>query len=80
MLAEERNRLGHEFLQIIRRNVAHLLPEDTAKELVDSRLRQIVTSLHGTAALLISHPRAYGLSREKSIRDTEDLVSYLLKK
>ena len=78
-LMEQRDELGHEFLQLIRRNVADLLPHDTEKAIVDRRLRQIVTALHGAAALLIAHPRAYGLSRERAIRDTEALVADLLK-
>jgi len=79
-LTLQRDKLGREFLQIIRRNVAHLLPDATADDVVDKRFRQVVTSLHGTAALLISHPKAYGLSRDKAVRETEELVADLLKK
>lgn len=79
VLTEQRDELGREFLQLIRRNVADLLPEGTEKAVVDSRLRQIVTALHGAAALLIAHPRAYGLNKEKAIRDMEALVADLLK-
>lgn len=78
-LKEQRDDLGREFLQLIRRNVAELLPENTEKAVVDSKLRQIVTALHGAAALLIAHPRAYGLSQEKAIHDTEMLVADILK-
>jgi AcrR family transcriptional regulator len=78
-LTEERDRLGREFLYGVRRIVQNVLPQNTTKEVVDSRLRQILTCLHGTAALLISHPRAYGLNRDKAIRDTEEAIEHLLR-
>lgn len=77
-LTGERDRLGREFLQGFRSIVQNVMPPNTAKEVVDVRLRQILTCLHGTAALLISHPRAYGLSRERAIRDTEETIAQLL--
>jgi AcrR family transcriptional regulator len=78
ILTEERDRLGKEFLQGIRSIIQRLLPVEASREMVDLRLRQIVTCLHGTAALLIAHPRAYGLNREKAIRDTENVVASLV--
>ncbi len=77
-LTEERDRLGRQFLQSIRGIVQNVLPSNTQRDVVDTRLRQIMTNVHGMAALLISHPRAYGLTRERSIRDTEDAVMRLL--
>jgi len=75
----ERERLGQEFLKGIRRIVRDILPADTPAAIVDMRLRQIVTCLHGTAGLLIAHPKAYGLSKQKAVKDMEDAVSCLLK-
>lgn len=79
LLNEERDRLGKEFLQGIREVVQELLSLETPKETVDMRLRQIVMTLHGAAALLLAHPKAYGLSRNKAIQDTEELVGCILR-
>lgn len=74
----ERERLGSEFLREIRRIIRDALPPQTTPAVVDMRLRQILTTLHGTAALLIAHPKAYGLTKQKSAKDTEDTVSRIL--
>lgn len=77
-LTVERDRLGREFLHGVRQIVQNVLPSDTPKELVDVRLRQVMTCLHGVAALLIARPRAYGLTKQKAIKDTEDVIAHLL--
>jgi AcrR family transcriptional regulator len=74
----ERERLGQEFLRSIRKIIREALPPKTASQEVDMRLRQIVSCLHGTAALLIAHPEAYGLTRRRAVRNVEDTVARLL--
>jgi AcrR family transcriptional regulator len=67
----ERERLGLDFLKKVRRNVQDMLPADTPAAIVELRLRQLMTCLHGTAALLIAHPNVYRLTKQKAIQDTE---------
>jgi AcrR family transcriptional regulator len=75
----ERERLGEEFLQTIHELIRRVLPQDTPVAISNMRLRQVLTCLHGTAALLIAHPRAYGLTKAKAIKDAEDTIVRLLR-
>jgi AcrR family transcriptional regulator len=73
----DRERLGHEFLAELRAIVQALLPSGTPDSVVGDRLRQMLCCLHGTAALLIAHPRAYGLTKQKAISDVEEMLGRL---
>jgi AcrR family transcriptional regulator len=74
----ERERLGQEFLAEVYFPTAEaLLPRDTPKTVIDTRLRQMLCCLHGTAALLIAHPRAYGLTQQKAIAEAEAMLGLL---
>ena len=74
----ERERLGQEFLaEFYYPTVEALLPPDTPKIVIETRLRQMLCCLHGTAALLIAHPHAYGLTRQKAIADAEATLGLL---
>jgi hypothetical protein len=44
---------------------------------VDSRVRQMLSCLHGSTALLLAHPKAYGLTKQKAIEDTEATLRHL---
>ncbi len=74
----DRERLGKEFIAGIQPLVRALLPPETPEVVVDMRLRQMLMCLHGTAALLIAHPKAYGLTKQKAIVDAESTVRSLL--
>ncbi len=74
----DRERLGKEFLAGIYTIVQAVLPSETPSAMVDMRLRQILACLHGTAALLIAHPKAYGLTKQKAIQDVEATFRSLL--
>jgi AcrR family transcriptional regulator len=77
-VAAERERLGQEFLaEVYYPTIEALLPPETPKAVIETRLRQMVCCLHGTAALLIAHPRAYGLSKQKAIADAEGTLALL---
>jgi AcrR family transcriptional regulator len=67
----DRERLGQEFVARIRPIVQSLLPSEIPHAIVDMRVRQMLSCLHGSAALLLAHPKAYGLSKQKAIEDTE---------
>ncbi|WP_263411448.1 TetR/AcrR family transcriptional regulator [Terriglobus tenax] len=75
----EREQLGEQFLQAIHALIRKVLPDDTPVSTSNMRMRQVLTCLHGTAALLIAHPRAYGLSKPKAIKDAEDAITLLLR-
>jgi AcrR family transcriptional regulator len=74
----DRERLGQEFIAGIHSIVQAALPPDTPIAVVDGRLRQMLACLHGTAALLIAHPRAYGLTKQRAIEDAEATFRSLL--
>ena len=76
-VSAERERLGQEFIAGMRGIVRELLP-DMSVEDADGRLRQMLCCLHGTAALLIAHPKAYGLTRQKAIEDAEATFESIL--
>ena len=75
---EDRERLGKEFIAGIQSIVKAALPSDTSAASVDSCLRQMLACLHGTAALLIAHPKAYGLTKQRAIEDAEATFQKLL--
>ena len=74
----ERERLGQEFIAGLREIVRAVLPVSTTAAVVDMKLRQMLSALHGTAALLISHREAYGLTRQKGIEDAEATTRAIL--
>jgi len=73
----DRERLGQEFVARIRPIVQVLLPLETPDDVIDMRVRQMLTCLHGSAALLLAHPKAYGLTKRKAIEDTEATLRHL---
>jgi AcrR family transcriptional regulator len=74
----ERERLGQEFVRGMHSIVKSVLPETITDALVHTKLRQMLACLHGTAALLIAHPKAYGLTKQKAIDDAEATFRSLL--
>lgn len=77
-VAEERERLTHQFLKGLKPVVREMLPQGSSAATMDARLRQLLCAMHGTAALLVAHPHAYGLTRTKAQRDLEDVAHRLL--
>jgi hypothetical protein len=78
MVIEEREQLGKEFVKDIQSIVRSLLPSDISSSLLAARVQQIFCCLHGTAALLISHPKVYGLNRQRAIVECEETITHLL--
>jgi hypothetical protein len=76
----DRERLGQEFLAELQVIVRALLPPGTPDSVVETRLRQMLCCLHGTAALLIAHPRAYGLTKQKAITEVEEMLGQLFER
>ncbi|MDE1156486.1 MAG: TetR/AcrR family transcriptional regulator [Acidobacteriaceae bacterium] len=74
----EREQLGQRFLEDIHALVKKLMPPGTSAAVTNTKLRQILTCLHGTAALLIAHPRTYDLTKQRAVRDTVDVVNRIL--
>jgi AcrR family transcriptional regulator len=75
-----RERLGQQFLADFHPIVKALLPPSSADALVVTRLRQMFCCLHGTAALLIAHPKAYRLTKRKAIGDVEETLLQLFER
>jgi AcrR family transcriptional regulator len=74
----EREELGEEFLSGIQKIVRAILQPETPSAVTSTRVRQILCCLHGTAALLIAHPKAYGLRKQQAIVDCRETVAHLL--
>jgi AcrR family transcriptional regulator len=74
----ERERLGQEFVRGMHSIVRSVLDETISDAAVHTKLRQMLACLHGTAALLIAHPKAYGLTKRKAIDDAEATFRSLL--
>jgi AcrR family transcriptional regulator len=77
LVLAERERLGQEFIAELHPIGKALLPPNTPHIVVARRLRQMLCCLHGTAALLIAHPKAYGLTRRNAIEDAEATLEQL---
>ncbi|MFC6646384.1 TetR/AcrR family transcriptional regulator [Granulicella cerasi] len=77
-VVEEREALGQRFLGAIHSLIREILPKGTSAAISATRMRQVVTAVHGTAALLIAHPRAYGLTPQRVVKDTEEAVERIL--
>jgi AcrR family transcriptional regulator len=76
----DRERLGQQFLSDFRPLVQALLPPNSTNALIVMRVRQMFCCLHGTAALLIAHPKAYGLTKQKAICDVEETLLQLFER
>jgi AcrR family transcriptional regulator len=76
----DRERMGQQFLADFQPIVQALLPPNSADAVVVIRLRQMFCCLHGTAALLIAHPKAYRLTRRKAIGDVEETLLQLFER
>jgi AcrR family transcriptional regulator len=76
----DRERLGQQFLADFQPLVRALLPLNSTDALIVTRMRQMFCCLHGTAALLIAHPKAYGLTKEKAIGDVEKTLLQLFER
>jgi AcrR family transcriptional regulator len=74
----DRENLGREFIAELRSIVKSALPEETSSRLIGERVRQMLATLHGTAALLIAHPGAYGLTKPKAISDAKTTLKQML--
>jgi AcrR family transcriptional regulator len=73
----DRERLGKEFIEGLHPIVKALLPSETRRPVVDRLVRQMLSCLHGTAALLIAHPKAYGLTKSRAVQDAEAVLRHL---
>lgn len=75
---EMRNATANPAISYFRKNLKLALPPGTSDELVEERLHQILACLHGTTIMLITHPRAYRLSKEAALRQLEAAFNIFL--
>ena len=68
---EMRNAAASPALSYFRQNLKQALPPGSSDELVEERLHQILACLHGMTVMLITHPRAYHLSKEAALQQLE---------
>lgn len=73
-----RETLGRKFLEGIGEIVRLSLPTGTPSSRVQATLRRMMEVLHGTAALWLAHPTAYGLTRQRATDDVDATWTALL--
>ncbi|HEX2918576.1 MAG TPA: TetR/AcrR family transcriptional regulator [Edaphobacter sp.] len=73
-----REELGQKFLEGIAEMVRDVLPAGSTTMRVNTTLRRMMEVLHGTAALWIAHPAAYGLTRQRAVDDVGAIWTSLL--
>jgi len=54
-----------------RQRLRMVLPPDASDAVAEERLHQILACLHGMVVMLITHPRAYGLTMEGALKELE---------
>jgi len=65
-------------ISYFRQNLRYALPQGSSNELVEERLHQILATLHGMTVMLITHPRAYKLTRDAALRQLESAFDIFL--
>lgn len=68
---EMRNAAADPAISYFRQNLKLALPAGSSDELVEARLHQILACLHGMTIMLITHPRAYRLSKDAALRQLD---------
>jgi AcrR family transcriptional regulator len=66
---ELRVKITKPIIAYFQENLRLLLPAGTPDAVVEERLHQILAALHGMAVMLTTHPRVYGMTIEKAIRE-----------
>jgi AcrR family transcriptional regulator len=66
---ELRVKITKPIIAYFQENLRLVLPSGTPDAVVEERLRQILACLYGMAVMLTTHPRAYGLTTERAIRE-----------
>ncbi len=61
-----------------RQRLRMMLPPDASDAVAEERLHQILACLHGMVVMLITHPRAYGLTVERALRELEAAFDRIL--
>jgi len=74
----EREALGQQFLEGIAEVVQQALPSGATTHQAKITLRRMMEMLHGTAALRIAHPDAYGVTPQRAQADVEAVWMALL--
>ncbi len=59
-------------------NLRQVLPPDASDAVAEQRLHQILACLHGTAVMLTTNPRAYGLTIKKALRELNSVFDLIL--
>ena len=68
---EMRNSAADPAISYFRQNLKLAMEAGRSDELIEERLHQILACLHGMTIMLITHPRAYRLSKEAGLRQLE---------
>jgi AcrR family transcriptional regulator len=75
---EMRHAAANPAISYFRKNLKLALPPGCSDKLVEERLHQILATLHGMTVMLITHPRAYKLSRDAALRQLDSAFEIFL--
>lgn len=73
-----REQLGQQFLAHVGKVVRMAMPPGSTLHRANQVLRRMMECIHGTTALLLAHPHAYGITRQKAAEDVEAMWHLLL--
>ena len=62
----------------LRERLRLVLPPGTSDSVIEEKLHQILACLNGMTALLITYPRAYGLTKDKALRELESVFDRII--
>ncbi|MDR3726371.1 MAG: TetR/AcrR family transcriptional regulator [Terracidiphilus sp.] len=75
---EMRHAAANPAISYFRDNLKLALPAGSSDQLVEERLHQILATLHGMTIMLITHPRAYRLTRDAALRQLNSAFDIFL--
>jgi AcrR family transcriptional regulator len=75
---ELRVKITKPIIAYFKENLRLVLPAGTCDAVAEERLHQVLACLYGMAVMLTTHPRAYGMTIEKAIRELNSAFDCLV--
>jgi AcrR family transcriptional regulator len=76
---ELRVKITKPIISYFRLRLRTVLPSDIPDPVVEERLHQLLACIHGMVVMLITHPRAYGLTKDRALRELESAFDRILR-
>jgi AcrR family transcriptional regulator len=66
--AEIRAEIARPAIEFFRKNLREILPSETSPEVIEEKLQQSFSCLHGLIMMLITYPKVYKITKSSAIR------------